>query len=579
MEFSISNSNQNAVVTLQERPYAGHDNVTLLDVDVTFSEPTVPTDLRIGWRIPCIDIYSTSCATEMYRRDLTANWCCRKTDSRLASGAPLHQLVSVGGENRLCIALSDAKTPCRIASGVVERTSEIDCFVTFFTEPINTITEYHATVYLDFSRRRYDLSLKAADLFWQQECGYPCARIPEGAREPVYSTWYSFHHHINVDEIVSQCEQAAEYGMKTVIVDDGWQCESVSGGYSYCGDWEVCNTKVPDMKEFVDRVHKTGLKFVLWYSVPAVGIHSKAYQRFSDMLLNPSAPYGWSALDPRFPAVREYLTGIYEKAVREWGLDGLKLDFIDSFELGSETPAFDPRWDTLSLEDAVDRLLDGITKALHAINPDILIEFRQSYFGPVIRKYGNMIRVGDCPNDSIRNHVGGIDLRYMLGSTPVHSDMLMWNYDDTVESAAHQVICTMFTVPQISVKLEKLSQEHRDMLRFYLHFWREHKTTLLDGDLLAENPEATYSIVRAEKDGELVAVAFAKPVLNVESCQKLFFLNASGDDFLIVRFTKDLGKKHVRIFDCMGHVLEEKESLCCGTADFPVPACGMLEIL
>ncbi len=36
-------------------------------------------------------------------------------------------------------------------------------------------------------------------------------------------------------------------------------------------------------------------------------------------------------LDPRYPEVREFLIGIYEKALLDWDLDGFKLDFVDEF--------------------------------------------------------------------------------------------------------------------------------------------------------------------------------------------------------------------------------------------------------
>ena len=44
-------------------------------------------------------------------------------------------------------------------------------------------------------------------------------------------------------------------------------------------------------------------------------------------------------LDPRFPEVREYLVQTYERVIGEWGFDGVKLDFIDCFTLGSHDPA------------------------------------------------------------------------------------------------------------------------------------------------------------------------------------------------------------------------------------------------
>lgn len=578
MEYTVKNENPGAEITLTEHPYPGRAGVTLVDVDVKFPEPTVPLPIRVRWYVPVVDIWSVTSASSMYERHNAPSWRKRVTKSRLASGAPLHQLVSSTGKNRMTVALSDAETPCEIATGVAEHTAQDECEVRFFTEPINHITSYHAVIYLDFTDRRYDLSLKAAEAFWAQDCGYPSAYIPEASRRAVYSCWYSFHKNLNVDAVVHQCELAKPLGMDTVIVDDGWQCDEMSGGYSYCGDWEVKPSKVPDMKAFVDRVHDVGMKFVLWYSVPAVGVHSRAHERFADMLLNPSSTT-WASLDPRFPEVREYLVGIYTDAVKNWGLDGLKLDFIDSFRLFPETPAFDPRWDTLSLEDGVDRLLDGVTKALRAINPEIMIEFRQSYFGPVIRRYGNMIRVGDCPNDSYRNHVAGIDLRYMLGATPVHSDMLMWHPDDPVESAALQVISTLFCVPQISVLLDVIPEDHKKMLAFYLAFWNAHRDTLLDGELTADNPEQLYSLVQAKREGEFIAVAYAKPVLSVNKFRRVYFINASDGNVLFLRSAADVGQRTITVYDCTGRVLEKKSvKLTHGVYEIRVPRGGMIEL-
>ncbi len=579
MDFTATDHHSEGLsLTLTERPYRGQSGVTLVYVDVIFAEPRVPEPITVKWQFPCVDIYSTFSASSMYDRTIGPSWHKRRTSSRLASGAPIHQLISSDGRNRMTVALSDAMTPCEIAVGVLEKTAELECEVSFFTSPVNTLSEYHAVIYLDFTDRRYDLSLKAADRFWQEECGYPCAYIPDTARRPLYSCWYSFHQSIDVDAIVHQCELAKAMGMESVIVDDGWQCDDRNGGYAYCGDWEAVPSKVPDMKRFVERVHAVGMKFILWYSVPAVGIYSRAYRRFRDKLLNPSAA-NWAALDPRFPDVREYLTGIYTDAVRNWGLDGLKLDFIDSFSLSPETPAFDERWDTLSLEDAVDKLLSEVTSALRAIDPEFLIEFRQSYFGPVIRKYGNMIRVGDCPDDSLRNHVAGVDLRYLLGATPVHSDMLMWHPEDTVEAAAYQLICTLFSVPQISVLLDRIPEDHRRMLEHYLGFWNRHRGTLLDGELTADHPEGLYSQVRAEQDGELIAVSYSDPLLELGDFRTVFHINATDRDIAVARFAKDGGTRRYRITDCCGHVSKEGEFLQRrGLLEFRVPRCGMLEI-
>ena len=160
-------------------------------------------------------------------------------------------------------------------------------------------------------------------------------------------------------------------------------------------------------------------------------------------------------LDPRFPEVRAFLISIYENALREWDIDGFKLDFIDMFRFDGEDPAVSENYagrDIKSLPEAVDRLLSETMAHLNRIKPGILIEFRQAYIGPAIRKYGSMFRAGDCPADVLSNRVRTIDLRLSSGSTAVHSDMLEWNSADSAESAALQFLNILSSVPQISVR-------------------------------------------------------------------------------------------------------------------------------
>ena len=109
-------------------------------------------------------------------------------------------------------------------------------------------------------------------------------------------------------------------GMKVLIVDDGWQTDDNKRGYAFCGDWEISKNRFPDMAAHVKKVHDLGMKYMIWYGVPMVGVKAKNFPQFKDKLL--WVNYGkWSdygCLDPRFPEVRNFLCDIYEKAVREW---------------------------------------------------------------------------------------------------------------------------------------------------------------------------------------------------------------------------------------------------------------------
>ena len=266
---------------------------------------------------------------------------------------------------------------------------------------------------------------------------------------------------------MEECKVFEKLGCKTVIVDDGWQCDNMLRGYAYCGDWKVVPTKVPDMRAFVDAVHQTGMKFVLWYSVPYIGEFSQAFIDFNDKMLYRDGPEGgrFYVIDPRYPETRQFLIDLYCNAVREWDVDGFKLDFVDHFK---PSGLVKEGLDYVSVYDAVDRLLKDVIKSLKEIKPEIMIEFRQTYMGPLMRAYGNMLRAIDCPNDSWTNQQNTLALRMTSGDTAVHSDMVMWNYEESAECAAFQLTRVLFAVPQISVRSSMMNEKHSQMVKHYL---------------------------------------------------------------------------------------------------------------
>lgn len=262
--------------------------------------------------------------------------------------------------------------------------------------------------------------------------------------------------------------------------------------------------------------------------------------------------------------------GIYEKAVKEWKLDGLKLDFIDSFSLKGKSLEYDERRDHQSLEDAIHALMSEVRASLTAVNPDVLIEFRQSYVGPSIRKYGNMLRVGDCPCDTLKNRMGVINLRMTSGKTAVHSDMLMWNTEDTPENAALQFASILYSVPQISVRVDKLPESHHKMLTYYISFWKEWKEVLLDGKLTAENPECNYSCACSTLGDSSVITSFTSPVITVAT-ENCVAVNASMHETLIIKGAKN---KSFRIVNCMGEALMSGV-ISSDIEELPIPMSGM----
>ena len=573
MEFKITGGNAGANIYIDNQRES--DGVVLADVNVILEAEAIPELFSIIFNIPDVDIYSVWSPGIRSDRQLGPDWNKRTTTSRLAAWMPIHALVSSGGKNRMTVALSDAKTPTSLRSGEREEDACICWEINFFTVPVAPIKQYKSTIRIDTRNiPYYDAVYDTVD-WWETQCGYQPAYVPEHAKLPINSLWYSYHQQLDVDDIVKECRLSKAMGMETVIVDDGWQTDDNSRGYKFCGDWQVAESKIPDIKQFVRRVHETGMKIMLWFSVPFAGTGSKIYSRFKDMLLDQTGNGSTHmSMDPRYKEVRDYLVGIYANAVGEWGFDGLKLDFINNFALKGKSLEFDPGRDYQSLEDAVDALMIEVNSTLRKINPEVLIEFRQPYIGPAIRKYGNMLRVGDCPNDAILNRQGIVNLRLTSGNTAVHSDMIMWNHHDTVESAALQFAGILYSVPQISMKLDGLPEDHRKMLEFYLSFWLENRDTLINGRILAANPESVYSQVCAEKQGKAIFTAYTDPLIDATAYADIVAVNATRYSRLVI---KGADGKSYRTLDCMGNILEQG-TLAGKLCEINVPLCGMLQV-
>ncbi|MEE0981834.1 MAG: glycoside hydrolase family 36 protein, partial [Acutalibacteraceae bacterium] len=330
LDFDVVCKNDKCDVTLNK---SIENDILFVDVKMVQKEIAVPKQFSIRWKISatdCCGVWNSFARNHTIRPD----WSGVEAISRLASGMPIQQITAFDSKNKICVSLSDVDTPSKVSMGYCEETAEILCEVMFFTLPTNAVKNYSAKIRIDMRNIPFYDSIYETVSWWENECGYKSAFVPESARLSMDSLWYSFHQNLKKEEILEECRLSKELGMETVIIDDGWQTDDNNRGYAYCGDWSVCESKMGDMATLIDEIHKIGQKVILWYSVPFVGLYSQKYEEFKDYFLDKSGnEKDFWALDPRYKKVREYLCGVYKKAVTEWKLDGLKLDFIDSFVL------------------------------------------------------------------------------------------------------------------------------------------------------------------------------------------------------------------------------------------------------
>lgn len=550
--------------------YSEANGVCVLKLSLDFFGK-VPKKYTLRWEetIPAVcGFWEPMC---YFARNISPDWTKRCALSKTAYNAPLAVLFDDEDNSRLAISLSDVYNGIEIKSGVKEETAQHVFEINFFALGGEPTGKYETWIRLDRRKLPFVESIQSASHAWR-EWGCIDACVPDSAREPVYSTWYNFHQAVDPDEILEELKIARELGFKTVIVDDGWQTDDNSRGYGYCGDWEISKKKIPDMKKFVDDVHRLGMKFMLWYAVPFVGIYSKRYERFKGKYLYYNEGNKTCGLDPRFKEIREFLVDLYETAMKTYGYDGFKLDFIDSFYLTKESPKNYEDMDCLSVEEGVKKLLLEIGERLKKLNPEVLIEFRQGYFGPGVTSLGNMIRVTDCPADGLSNRVGSLDLKMILNDAATHSDMLLWERSESVETVAKQLLDILFAVPQISVKLATLPEEHKRYLTNYLRFRKAHADTIDFGKLSVKGVRANYSQASVESADEKIIVCYNDPAVEVE--KNAYVFNATSGNRLYLE--TGAAEKTLSVYDTAWKKIEEKKVSGCVVVN--VPRCGFVEL-
>ena len=553
------------------------DGKEILTVSLQTETPAIPPQFSLSFSVPQQDIHHLWTVNGSARFAIQPDWAA-SARTNLAVGMPLYAFFNDNSTNRLVVACDEVFRDVQAVMGLREEGCRIVGKLTFFTVKEAPASRYRVSICLDSRDVFWSESIREAALWMGESAGCTPCRVPDAAYEPLYSSWYQFHQQVEQQAIEEECRQAAGLGMKTLIVDDGWQTDDNNRGYAFCGDWKVSRNRFPDFPAHVKRVREMGIRYMLWYSVPFIGEESDNYERFQGKYLYHNAGLRASVLDPRFPDVRKFLIDTYVQAAKEWGLDGFKLDFIDSFTWFGDDPAlregFGSR-DIRTVPAAVDALMTGIRDALQAIRPDMLIEFRQSYVGPAIARYGNMFRVGDCPGDHQQNRIGICNLRLGAPGVAVHADMIEWNPEESPEQAARAILSAMFGVIQYSVMLREIPQAHRDLIRHWLNFSQQHKEALLKGYFKPYHPEAGYPVIEAGNAEEAILGIYQDNVMArvSEGGKPVYVLNASGSDHVLLNLPARPGK--VEAYDLYGRPVKAPR-LAKGLNEAAVPCGGYL---
>ena len=554
------------------------EGIVIYDFEINNNKNGYIEPITLQWKIPAINVKGVWKPTTDFAKRIQADWELDHMESRISIDSPVISLFGNNDENVLTFACANAIDKLEMNARIREEDNYFYCHITFFSEQEYKFKKFKTHLRLDYRNILFSNALMDVSQWWETFEVLKPAYVPAIAKEPLYSTWYQFHQDLDIPTLLKECKIASSIGYKAIIIDDGWQTNDNNRGYDYTGDWQP--DRIPEMAPFVSSIHNLDMKVALWYSVPFCGKKSKAYKKFKGKFL--TEDHRWAPVfDPRYPEIRAYLINIYANAVKDWKLDGLKLDFIDDFRLYKDTPLGKENGrDYGSINLAVDRLLTDVINTLQVINPEIFIEFRQKYIGPAMRKYGNMLRAFDCPGDATMNRVRIADIKMLCGNTAVHSDMITWHVKEPIEVAALQMVNTLFGVPQVSVMLHKIPQDQLNMVSFYTEYWKENASVLMEGNFIPSKPLANYPIKQIVKNNHRIIGVYDEYVITLNNKEdKIDVINAQLSTAVVLKISNDLGIYKLEIYNCKGSIVNKKDIILTkGLIEIETPACGLLRL-
>ncbi|HEU5486098.1 MAG TPA: glycoside hydrolase family 36 protein [Microlunatus sp.] len=506
-------------------------------------------------------------------RTLPADWAAR-TSTSLVSGAPVGCLHDAAGSSLFAWGLDELVDELEISYGVSEENK------TFALEFRARSVEHPRSLSLATVSESSSLPSAVRRLArWSADrLDSPALPVPAVARRPVYSTWYTFTQDLDQPAVESEAALAARLGCGSVFVDDGWQRLAVGRGYGGCGDWVPDTAKFPDLARFSATLHDQDLGVVLWIAPLLLGPDADFFAELADFAPHEVTHLRCRVLDPRHREVRTHLAATCRRLVIDYDLDGLKIDFLDQAMAYRGTPS---AGDIDDVGEAMRALLALIRSELSdAGRGATAVEFRQPYVSPAIAAYGQILRAGDCPADAVVNRRSTIDARLLAVGQIVHGDMLMWGPTGGAEAVAQQLYGSWFAVPQISMRLDQLSELQSSALSGLLSLWADSASVVLDGSLTVRGSERSYDLVRAERAdlARTVISRYAPVPVDVDEAGEVLILNATADQRVLVRLGAELAITGGSVRDPSVAVVAEVAAGTAGLAELIVPAYGSLSL-
>ena len=394
--------------------------------------------------------------------------------------------------------------------------------------------------------------------------GYSISKPPDYVYDPVWNTWSAGEtiDDINEENVLANAEIASKLGFKNIIIDAGWFCETGKWYPEQCGDYVVNEQKFPDMRDLVKKLRKLGLRVILWCAPFVVGEESQARRIFRGSLIETEEvddPVGRikdvsfmsNFLCPRNPITQKHVPELVARIIKNYNLDGVKLDFIDFVPLLPCVAKHEHNFDSVGV--AMDYCLRRIREEVDKVKPGALIEFRQQYANINNRAYANAFRAIDCPLDPDQNRMLCTFLRSFSKGVAVYTDYIWWHPKESLENIAKTIATAIMAgVPTFAVNLRNVPQEHLGIIKNWLKFYEQHREDLIYGNYIPVQSDSYFSTILINSGKRLYVelTPFSSSIVPLpQKAREILVLNCTDKDFIFVVFPQQDGIFEAEIYN------------------------------
>ncbi len=522
---------------------------------VHFDLPEGPLgEYRISAQQPCIDI-QRSWVGKFHAwegLELTSIALNFSFETSANHSLPVVCNYTRAGENRGVVGLLNHVPPTKVNQRVVMDSPPMHLLQTQFTRSLKT-GGFRETVVIGRCKGHFADAIRRFMTFCREKQGIEALPTPEWAREPVWCSWYSHLYLLTQPDVEAQIPHLKKLGIRTIVIDASWfQLKNTDTGATWeSGDYRMNETFFPDFRGLARRVHAEGMRIMLWCAPLFVGEHAKKRK-----LLAPYCTWDGTTrtiiLCPFCEESKAHARELAERMMRDYDLDGLKLDFMDQLN----TPCVDPAHDHGDGNHgaAMIEFMRALRDAILGVKPDAAIEYRISYSNLTTLPFANCHRGNDAPYDADYMRRENSYLRLFCEyPSAVWSDYAYWHAQEKPENISLMLGGQIFSggVPTLSIDFTKCTDKERQLVARWMKFYRLHRDTLAKAELTVHSADSVLSVTSLQNaaQGEafvlLAGQHIPETIALKPKIRRAWILNASAQKAGHVTLTA--GKASTRI--------------------------------